>query len=191
MLAIDLMMIGLLIFSVILLTGVKIMIKNKYIKSIIFLLIMYAPFSNLIEGYMLGEFSITFIIISIIVILLIFWWGYKSNKHIYSIHNAKQKDIINIIESYLELKNIKYETTEPDIYLTELCKTIHIDSYTEINLDCRDIKDLDFYNELVENVRLKIKKIKGSRISLEGLFYLAGFGIVYWIRGSFLVGFIK
>lgn len=191
MLAIDLMMIGLLIFSVILLTGVKIMIKNRYIKTIIVLPAIYAPFSNLIEGYMLGEFSITPIIIYIIAMLLIFLWGYKSNKHIYSIHNVKQKDIINIIESYLESKNIKYETTEPEIYLTELYKTIHIDSLTEINLDCRDIKDLDFYHDLVENMRLKIKEIKGRRLSLEGLFYLAGFGVMYWIRGSFLVGFMK
>lgn len=191
MLAIDLMMIGLLIFSVILLTGAKIMIKNRYIKTIIILPAIYAPFSNLIEGYTLGEFSITPIIIYSIIMLLIFWWGYKSNKHIYSIHNVKQKDIINIIENYLDSKNIKYETTESKIYLTDLCKTIHIDSLTEINLDCRDIKDLDFYNELVENVRLKIKEIKGRRLSLEGLFYLASFGIMYWIREIFLVGFIK
>lgn len=191
MLAIDLMMIGLLIFSVILLTGAKIMIKNRYIKTIIFLPAVYAPFSNLIEGYILDEFSIAIIIIYIIITLLIILWGYKSNKHIYTIHNVKQKDIIDIIENYLDVKNIKYETTEPKIYLTDLCKTIHIDSLTEINLDCRDIKDLDFYNELVENVRLKIKEIKGRRLSLEGLFYLASFGIVYWIRGSFLVGFIK
>lgn len=191
MLAIDLMMIGLLIFSVILLTGVKIMIENRYIKIIIFLIIMYIPFSNLIEGYILGESSITPIIIYSIIMLLIFWWGYKSNKHIYSIHNVKQKDIINIIENYLDVKNIKYEITESKIYLTDLCKTIHIDSLTEINLDCRDIKDVDFYNELVENVRLKIKEIKGRRLSLEGLFYLASFGIMYWIREIFLVGFIK
>ncbi|WP_270942128.1 hypothetical protein [Romboutsia lituseburensis] len=191
MLAIDLMMIGLLIFSVILLTGAKIIIKNRYIKTIIVLPAIYAPFSNLIEGYMLGEFSITPIIIYIIAMLLIFLWGYKSNKNIYSIHNVKQKDIINIIESYLESKNIKYETTEPEIYLTELYKTIHIDSLTEINLDCRDIKDLYFYHDLVENMRLKIKEIKGRRLFLEGLFYLAGFGVMYWIRGSFLVGFMK
>lgn len=191
MLAIDLMMIGLLIFSVILLTGAKIMIKNRYIKTIIILPAIYAPFSNLIEGYTLGEFSITPIIIYSIIMLLIFWWGYKSNKHIYSIHNVKQKDIINIIENYLDVKNIRYETTEPDIYLTELYKTIHIYSLTEIDLDCSDIKDLDFYHDLVDNVRLKIKEIKGRRLSLEGLFYLAGFGIMYWIRGNFLVGFIK
>lgn len=191
MLAIDLMMIGLLIFSVILLSGVIIMIENRYIKIIIFLIIMYIPFSNLIEGYILGESSITPIIIYSIIMLLIFWWGYKSNKHIYSIHNVKQKDIINIIENYLDSKNIKYETTEPKIYLTDLCKTIHIDSLTEINLDCRDIKDLDFYHDLVDNVRLKIKEIKGRRLSLEGLFYLASFGIMYWIREIFLVGFIK
>ena len=191
MLAIDLMMIGLLIFSVILLSGAKLMIKNRYIKTIIVLPLIYAPFSNLIEGYMLGEFSITFIIICITIMLLIIFLGYKSNKHIYSIHNAKSKDIINIIESYLDVKNIKYETTESKIYLTELYKTIRIDSLTEINLDCRDIKDLDFYHDSVDNVRLKIKEIKGRRLSLEGLFYLAGFGIMYWIRGSFLVGFIK
>lgn len=191
MLAIDLMMLGLLIFSVILLSGAKIMIKNRYIKTIIFLPAVYAPFSNLIEGYTLSEFSISIIIIYIIIMLLIFLWGYKSNKHIYTIHNVKQKDIIDIIENYLDVKNIRYETTEPEIYLTELYKTIHIYSLTEIDLDCSDIKDLDFYNDLVDNVRLKIKEIKGRRLSLEGLFYLAGFGIVYWIRGSFLVGFIK
>mgnify|MGYP006324535199 CR=1 FL=1 len=109
MLIINLMIITLLICSVILLSGVKIMFNPKYARVIMFLFITYTPFSDLIEGYKLGYTGISSIIISSIVFLLIFIWGYRRNKYIYSIHNVKQKDVINIIEGYLEIKNIKYK----------------------------------------------------------------------------------
>ena len=191
MLIINLMIITLLIWSVILLSGVKIMFIPKYTKVIMFLFIAYAPFSNLIEGYKLGYTGISSIIILSIVFLLIFIWGYRRNKHIYSIHNVKQKDVINIIERYLEIKNIKYEVREEEIYLPEFYKTIFVNGLTGISLDCRDIKDMDFYNELVEKVRVGIKEIKRRYFSIEGMFYLIFVGIFYCIRTDFLVGFLK
>ncbi len=90
MLIIDLMIIMLFIYSIVLLSGVKIMFNHKYIQVITFLLITYTPLTQLVEGYKLGYTGIGSIIIFIIVFLSIFIWGYRRNKYIYSIHNVKQ-----------------------------------------------------------------------------------------------------
>lgn len=185
------MIITLFIYSVILLSGVKIMFSSRYAQVIMFLFIIYAPLSNLIEGYKLGYTGVSSIIISSIVFLLIFILGYRRNKYIYSIHNVKQKDVINIIGRYLEIKNIKYEVREKEIYLPEFYKTISVNGLIETSLDCRDIKDMDFYDELLEKVRAGIKEIKRRYFSIEGMFYLIFAGILYWIRTDFLVNFLK
>ena len=167
MLIINLMIITLLIGSVILLSGVKIMFNPKYVQVIMFLFIIYTPFSDLIERYKLGYTSISSIIIFSIVFLLIFILGYRRNKHIYSIYNVKQKDVIKIIEGYLEVKNIKYEVREKEIYLPEFYKTIFVNILIETTLNCRNIKDIYFYNELVEKVRVEIKEIKRRYFPIE------------------------
>lgn len=153
--------------------------------------ITYTPLSELIEGYKLGDTSISSIIIFCIVFLLIFIWGYRRNKHIYSIHNVKQKDVINIIKRYFKIKNIKYEAKEDEIYLPEAYKSIFVNGSIEIRLDCRNIKDMDFYNELVENVRVGIKKIKRRYFPIEGMLNLIFVGVLYWITNYFLVNFLK
>ena len=187
MLIFDLMIITLLICSIILLSGVKIMFNPRYAQVIMFIFITYSPFSNLIEGYKLGYTGISSIIIFSIVFLLIFIWGYRRNKHIYSIHNVKKTDVINVIKGYLEIKNIKYEVREEEIYLSEFYKTISINGLISLSLDCRDIKDMDFYNDLVYKVKSGIKKIKRRYFPIEGMFYLIFIGILYWIRVDFLV----
>ena len=191
MLIFDLMIITLLICSVILLSGVKIMFNPRYAQVIMFIFITYSPFSNLIEGYKLGYTGISSIIIFSIVFLLIFIWGYRRNKHIYSIHNVKKTDVINIIEEYLKIKNIKYEVREDEIYLPEFYKTIFIDSLMSISLDFKDIKDIDFYNDLIEKIKTGIKEIKLRYFPIEGMFYLIFTGILYWIKTDFLVNFLK
>ena len=172
MLQFNLMIITLLICSVILLSGVKIMFNPRYAQVIMFIFITYSPFSNLIEGYKLGYTGISSIIIFSIVFLLIFIWGYRKNKHIYSIHNVKKTDVINIIEEYLKIKNIKYEVREDEIYLPEFYKTIFIDSLMSISLDFKDIKDIDFYNDLIEKIKTGIKEIKLRYFPIEGMFFL-------------------
>lgn len=191
MLIINLMMITLLIWSVILLSGVKIMFNPRYAQLIMCLFVTYTPLSELIEGYKLGYTGISSIIIFIIVFLLIFIWGYRRNKHIYSIHNVKQKDVINIIERYLEIKNIKCEVRGNEIYLPEFYKVIFVKGLIGISLDCRYIKDMDFYNEMLMKVRVRIKDIKKRYFPIEGMIYLILFGILYWFRTDFLVDFIK
>ncbi|MEG2868712.1 MAG: hypothetical protein RR894_13285 [Terrisporobacter sp.] len=191
MVIINLMIITLFVCSIVLLSGVKIMFKSKYTQIIMFLFVTYNPLLNLIYGYKLGYTGISSIIIFIILFLSIFIWGYRKNKYTYSIHNVKQNDVINIIEMYLETKNIKYEIIEKDIYLPEFYKTIFVNGLIETNIDYRDIKDMNFHDELVAIVRVGIKETKRSKISIEGMFYLVFVGILYWIRTEFLVGFIK
>ena len=171
MLIINLMMITFLILSVILLSGVKIMLNSKYAQIITFLIIIYTPFSELIEGYKLGYTGIISIIIFVIVFSLIFIWAYRRNKHIYSIHNVKQKDVINIIERYLEMKNIKYEIRGNEIQLPELYKVIYVKGLIGIRLDCRDIKDTDLYNDILMEVGAGIKDIKKKYLPIEGMIY--------------------
>ncbi|GAA0703438.1 hypothetical protein GCM10008904_10450 [Paraclostridium ghonii] len=185
MLVVNLMIIMLLIYSVVLLSGVKIMFNYKYFKVLLFLFIMYPLFSNLIEEFKLGYTSTGEIIIFSIVFPLIFILGYTRNKHIYSIYNVKKDDVINIIEGYLETKNIKYEVREEKIYLPEFNKNLIVDNFSETSLNCREIKGIYFYNELVEKVRVEIKKIKKRYFPLEGMFYLACAVILYYFRSCF------
>lgn len=186
MIIFDLMIVALFIMSVILLSGVKIMFNSKYFQLIIAIFIMYTPISELIEGYKLKYIDINSIIIINIIPLLIVIWGYRRNKYIYSIHNVKEDDVMNIIEKYLERKNIKYEVRGEEIYFPDICKTIFVRSSIEITLDCRDIKYMDFYNELVDEVRAAIKEVKKRHFSMEGVFYLIFTLFFYWIRVTFL-----
>ncbi len=98
---------------------------------------------------------------------------------------------MNIIEEYLKIKNIKYEARDEEIYLPEYYKTIYANNLIEKSLNLKEIKDMDFYNELVENVRVGIKGIKKRYFPIEGMMYLIFVGIFYWIRTDFLVGFLK
>lgn len=191
MIIINLMLITLFIFSLILLSRVKIMFDPKYVQILIFIFVVYTPILNLIEGYKLGYTGISSIIILSIVFLVIFIVGYKRNKHIYSIHNVKQNDVVNIIKEYLEIKNIKYEVVDKEIHLPELCKTILVKGSIEINLDCREIKDMDFYNDLVNEVKVGIKSIKKRYFPIEGILYLILVGFLYWIMAGFLFDFLK
>ena len=191
MIIIDLMIIMLFIYSIVLLSGVKMMFNPKYFQIILFVVITYNPLTELIEGYKLGYTGIGSIIIFIIVFLSIFIWGYRRNKYIYSIHNVKQEDVMNIIEEYLKIKNIKYEARDEGIHLSECYKTIYVNNLIEKSLDCREIKDMDFYNELVEHVRVEVKGIKKRYFPIEGMINLIFVGIFYWIRTDFLVGFLK
>ena len=186
MIIFDLMIVALFIMSVILLSGIKIMFNSKYFQLIIAIFIMYIPIAELIEGYKQNYIDINSIIIINIVPLLIVICGYRINRYIYSIHNVKEDDVMNIIEKYLERKNIKYEVRSEEIYFPDICKTMFVRSSMEITLDCRDIKCVDFYNELVEEVRAGIKEIKQRHFSMEGVFYLIFTVFFYWIRVTFL-----
>lgn len=186
MLVINLMIIVLLIYSIVLLSGVKIMFNRRYIQLIISIFIMYNPISSLIEGYKLGYTVISSIIIVTILFLLLFIWGYRRNKYMYLIHNVKKSDVVNIIEKYLETKNIKYEVKDEEIYLPELYKSIFVKGLTGIHLDCIEIKDFDFYNELIDNVKTCIKEIKQRYFSIEGIFYL-----IFAVSLYLLVDFLK
>ena len=60
-----------------------------------------------------------------------------------------------------------------------------------ISLDFKDIKDIDFYNDLVKKIKVGIKEIKLRYFPIEGMFYLIFTGILYWIKTDFLVNFLK
>ena len=117
------------------------------------------------------------------------------------IFENKQVEIFNLnvkvlfnpkdVAQCLEIKNIKYEVREDEIYLPEFYKTILIDSLMSISLDFKDIKDIDFYNDLVKKIKSGIKEIKLRYFPIEGMFYLIFTGILYWIKTDFLVNFLK
>lgn len=187
MIIFDLMLVGLVITTITLLSGAKIMYNPKYSQVIMFIVIMYINLSNLVEGYKLGYIGISSIVAFCIVTLLIFIWGYRKNKYRYSIHNVKEKDVINIIESYLERKNLKYEVKNDEIYLLDIDNNIYVRSLMEITLDCREIKNTDYCNEIIDEVKMGIKEIKQRYFSIEGMFYLVLTLFFFWVRVNFLM----
>ena len=81
MIIFDLMLVWLVITTITLLSGAKIMYNPKYSQVIMFIVIMYINLSNLVEGYKLGYIGISSIVAFCIVTLLIFIWGYRKNKY--------------------------------------------------------------------------------------------------------------
>ena len=57
----------------------------------------------------------------------------------------------------------------------------------ETTLDCREIKNTDFCNEIVDEVKMGIKEIKQRYFSIEGMFYLVLTLFFFWIRVNFLM----
>lgn len=186
MIIINLMLAVWFIFTCILLSGVKMMYNCKYFQSISTMFIMYIPISSAIEGYRLGEISIKYVIIISIIFLITLIWTYRGRSHTYSIHNVNEDDVINIIENYLERKNIKYEIRSEEIFLPNLYKTIFVRHAMQTVLDCKGIKDTDFYNELIDSVRVGIKKINKRYFSMEGIFNLIFILFFFWIKLTFL-----
>ena len=187
MIIFNLMLVAWFVFTVILLSGVKIMYNFKYFQLVLTIFVMYTPISMLIEGYKLGELSFNYVMIVTLILLIFAIWIYRRRTHLYSIHNVKENDVINIIEKYLERKNIKYETRSEEIYFPEIQKTVFVRHVMQTTLECREIKDTDFYNELVYSVRVGIKEIKTRYFSIEGLFNLVFVLFFCWIRFTFFI----
>ena len=187
MIIIDLMLVVLIIITITLLSGAKIMYNQRYLQVITFIVIMYTPLSKLVEGYKLRYIGISTIIAFCIVMLLIFIWGYRKNKYRYYIHNVKEKDVINIIESYLERKNLKYEVKNDEIYLIDIDSNIYVRSLMEITLDFREIKNTDFCSGIIDEVKMGIKQINQRYFSIEGMLYLVLTLFFFWIRFNFLM----
>lgn len=191
MLIINLMIILLFIYSIVLLSGVKIINKSNYTRISLFLFIVYTPMVDLIEGYMLGYIGISNVIAFSVLFIAIFIWGYRVNKYLYSIHNVKKDDVIDIITSYLETRSIAYEIREVEIYLPDIYRTIYIKGSTEVILDCKEIKDMDLYHEIIKGVSIGIKEIKRKYFSIQGMTYMALAGVLYWMKIDFLADFLK
>lgn len=186
MIIFNLIIVAYLIFTLILLSGVKIMYNSKYFQLAIAIFVMSTLISKLIEGYKLGEISINYVIIVSLILLITIIWTYIRSTHTYCIHNVKENDVISIIENYLHRKNIKYELRSEEIYFPDLNRTLFVRHLLQTNLECRYIKDADFYHEFIESIRSGIKEIKQRHFSMDGLFNLVFVLFLLWIKFTFL-----
>lgn len=186
MIIIDLMLVVLFIITITLLSGRKIISNPRWIHTILTICAIYSPLSKLIEGYKLGYTGIGSIVAFIAVMIVIFIRGYIKNTYRYTVHNVEEKDIRNIIEGYLKRENISYNLRNKDIYLLDTDNSIYIHSLIETTLDFREIKNKDFYKEIVSEVKTKIKNIEKKYRSIEGLIYLIFTLFLLWIRFTFL-----
>ncbi|MGL5749203.1 MAG: hypothetical protein ACRCXT_01655, partial [Paraclostridium sp.] len=76
-------------------------------------------------------------------------------------------------------------------YLPDIYRTIYIKGSTEVILDCKEIKDMDLYHEIIKGVSIGIKEIKKKYFSIQGMTYLALAGVLYWMKIDFLADFLK
>ena len=166
------------------------MSNPRVFQTIFTIWVIYSPLSGLIEGYKLGYTGISSIIGFIAIMLVIVIWGYRKNTYRYTIHNVEEDDIINIIGNFLERKNINYKISNEEIQLLDTYDSIYIRYLTEIILDFKEIKNRDFYNEMVDEVKSEIKKIDKKYHSMDGILYLVFTLFLLWIRFTFLKTFI-
>lgn len=186
MLVFDLMLILLIIISITLLSGTKIMCNTKYFQFIISILVISTNLKTIVKGYSLGYISIDILLFLLTLIIICFWVGYRKDKYKYSIHNVEQSDITNIIENYLKNKYIKYKIDYNKIYLNDTNNTIYINDDIDVTLDFKEIKNTSFLNELINEIKLKIKKINKKSFSIQSIFYLVFSLFFLWIRITFL-----
>ena len=92
MIIFDLMIVILLIISITLLSGVKIMIIDKYFQFIFLVFLNCIQLLNLIKGYKLGEIGIITMIAISILFLLLFIWDIKEI-HTYTLYIMLKKKI--------------------------------------------------------------------------------------------------
>ena len=186
MILLNLMTLASLIITITLLSGARIMVNHIYFQVITAIFIAYTNILNLIEGYKLGYIGISPIIVFTAIILLILILGYRRNKYIYYIHNVEEQEIINIIENYLKRKNMNYEIKPEEIYLSDTDNNIYIRSLLATTLDYRKIKNNNFYNDLLNEVKVGIKQTKRRYFSMESIFYLILTLFLLWIRFVFI-----
>lgn len=68
-----------------------------------------------------------------------------------------------------------------DTLLRHINKAINITGKNELILDLKEIKNLEFYEELLEYVKIEIKNIEQKSFPIMGIAYLIYEGILYFI----------
>lgn len=173
-----LLVIASILFSIVIFTGRRVMLKYNYFNSLLFLMVISSPlniaFENPKEDYM-------YILITLIIFVPMYIFFISVRKESYLIENVKVKDLINIITKYFDDNNINYEVEKKEIYLSKYYKTIDITGNKELILDLKEIKKLNFYEELLEYIKCEIKDIKEKSFPVMGLGYLIYAGAFYFV----------
>lgn len=129
------------------------------------------------------EGDYTYLVCTLIIFVTMYIFIAISRRETYLIENVKSKNLINIITKFFEEKNINYELGEKEIYLPQYCKTIDVTGNYEIYLNLKEIKKLNFYEELLETIKLRTKSLEKKTFPIYGGVYLIYAGVLYWIKG--------
>lgn len=172
--------IAIIIFSIVIFTGKKLIFKHNYFYSISLIIIISEPLNSAVENI---QNDYMYILFTLIIFVPMYIFFVSIRKGLYIIENVKVNDLINIITTYFEDKNINYEVQEKNIYIKEDCKTIDIQGNWEVILDLKEIKKLSFYEELLEHIKFEIKNIEQKSFPFMGPVYLMYAGLLYWLLG--------
>ncbi len=154
-------------YGLILLRGKRIMVPRTLDSSLLSLVLLLNPSIALMKsGYTLP-------ILFTSSVLLIF--AYVMTKGKYTITNVNMDMVKVAIIDVLKAKDIKYIEEEKDIILNEYQYTrlSLSQSMNSVEINLKDAKELEFYQELYSGLVDKLRKIEDKVFPSTSVFYIA------------------
>lgn len=167
-------------FGIIICSKKKIIISRVYEQCFLVIIIWV---NQILRGSGLGLGWMSFLIITFSVFIFI---SVVYFKNVYTIYNVDEFELMTLIDKTLEEIGVSFERKEKSIILTGFNNAnIVFRSYMgAIEINLKEIRDLDAYHLVINRIKLGIKEIEKERFSYIGVFYillgLVFFLITYW-----------
>ncbi len=179
-----------ILYGCVLLTGKRFMINRLYEGFFTFFIVMLKPTLDLYEmRYEFikavkkdsGLYLLPILLLALIILII------QRTRHRYIIANANSKMISATITDILKEKNISYEEAIDNVTLLDYDnkRISYKQSMNSVDVDLDDIQTINFYKELKEELRGRIKGIDLKIFPKAGFFYMTT-GIVYIILMQYL-----
>lgn len=168
-----------LLYGLVLLTRKKFMMSGVYVSILSFFIITMFWITQSIE---MGR-GLIVLIFAILMIIL----GIMINTGKYTITNTNTKILLSILTNILEEKDIVYEQEGKSVKLTGYNnKSIsYTQSMNTVSINLHDIKNLQLYEEIKKELKIKIKEIDEVVFPTEGVIML-GLGVFFIVMIIYL-----
>lgn len=153
------------LYGLILLTRRKLMIRRVYDFLFLFFITMSNTTIELIKmGYWIWPLLITALLFILAIII---------TRDRFTLTNVNSQMVSSVLTDILKEKNISYKQDENNITLKDYDnkRISYTQSLNSVEINFKDIRSFDFYKELKEELRCRIKKLKLEIFPSTGLFY--------------------
>lgn len=166
----------LITFGTIICSRKKVIISRVYEQCFLVTIIWV---NQIVRGSGLGLGWMSFLIITLFVFVLI---SVACLKNVYAIYNVDEFELMILIDKILEEIGVSFERKEKSIMLTGFNNENIVlrSSMGAIEMNLKEISNLDIYHAVRNRIKLGIKEIKKDRFSYIGIFYIL-LGVVFFL----------